>query len=277
MSKKLKTTLSVLGCGWLGLPLAERLLKKGYTVNGSTTSEEKLSILKKNGIDPFYMELTEERVKGEIFSFLNGAEVLIIDIPPGLRKDPESDFVQKMEHFITKIALSSIEKVIYISSTSVFEDDAEFSKHEEISLPNGKNSSSLQLQKVEQLLQKNANFKTTIIRMGGLLGNNRHPVKSLSGRNHIKNPNAPVNLIQQKDSIALIERVLEETKFGEIYHGVFPSHPTKKKYYQAVAKKMGLDLPDFDEVSASVGKEISSASTQEKLNFKFLNSIEDLP
>lgn len=273
MKKKINTTISILGCGWLGKPLAERLLKKGYSVNGSTTSEEKLEILKKKGIDPFYIELTEERTKGEIFSFLNGAEVLVIAIPPGLRKDPESDFVKKMKLFIIKIALSSVEKVIFISSTSVFKDDEAFTSYDEHSVPNGTSSSAVQLQNTEKLLQNNANFKTTVVRMGGLLGEKRYPAKFLAGRENVKNGNAPVNLIQQKDCIALLESVLEKDVFGDTFHGVFPSHPIKKEYYQEAAKKLGLELPVFDEVSASLGKRISSVKTQESLGLKFNHNI----
>ena len=34
--------VSILGCGWLGLPLAKSLIEKGFSVNGSTTSVEKI-------------------------------------------------------------------------------------------------------------------------------------------------------------------------------------------------------------------------------------------
>ena len=34
--------ISILGCGWLGLPLAVELISKGYKVNGSTTSMTKV-------------------------------------------------------------------------------------------------------------------------------------------------------------------------------------------------------------------------------------------
>ena len=37
----LMTKVAILGCGWLGLPLAIKLLKSGYHVNGSTTSEKR--------------------------------------------------------------------------------------------------------------------------------------------------------------------------------------------------------------------------------------------
>lgn len=31
-------TISILGCGWLGLPLAKKLVENQWIVNGSTTS-----------------------------------------------------------------------------------------------------------------------------------------------------------------------------------------------------------------------------------------------
>ena len=37
-----KTTISIIGCGWLGYPLALFLKEKGYQVKGSSRSEEKL-------------------------------------------------------------------------------------------------------------------------------------------------------------------------------------------------------------------------------------------
>ncbi|SHI87075.1 Nucleoside-diphosphate-sugar epimerase [Mesonia phycicola] len=266
-------TVSILGCGWLGLPLAERLIEKRFTINGSTTTLDKIKILKSKGINSFYVELTEEEIKGEVFSFLNGVKILVIDIPPGLRKNPNSNFVKKAEHLIKKIELSCIEKVVFISSTSVFEDALDFPEYNETSIPNGKSNSAQQLLSVEKLLQSNSHFKTTIVRMGGLIGENRHPVKFLSGRKGISSGDAPVNLIQQKDCIALIEKVLELDAFAEVFHGVYPSHPTKKDYYQEQANDRNLELPEFDENSTSTGKIISSTFTEEKLNFSFTCEI----
>ena len=33
--------ISIIGLGWLGLPLADHLIEQGYQVLGSTTSKEK--------------------------------------------------------------------------------------------------------------------------------------------------------------------------------------------------------------------------------------------
>ncbi|WP_321539617.1 NAD(P)-binding domain-containing protein [Flavobacterium piscinae] len=45
--------ISILGCGWLGMPLAKHLLQKGYSIKGSTTTETKLELLQNEGITPF--------------------------------------------------------------------------------------------------------------------------------------------------------------------------------------------------------------------------------
>jgi 3-hydroxyisobutyrate dehydrogenase-like beta-hydroxyacid dehydrogenase len=44
--------ISILGCGWLGFPLAKALLEK-VPHQWSTTSPDKISILEKAGIHPF--------------------------------------------------------------------------------------------------------------------------------------------------------------------------------------------------------------------------------
>ena len=50
--KEERKKIAILGCGWLGLPLAKSLLSKGYKVKGSTTSESKLEILENAGVLP---------------------------------------------------------------------------------------------------------------------------------------------------------------------------------------------------------------------------------
>ncbi len=51
--------ISILGCGWLGVPLAESLIKKGFSIKGSTTSEEKIEILTKKGIEAFLISIRQ--------------------------------------------------------------------------------------------------------------------------------------------------------------------------------------------------------------------------
>ena len=158
--------ISILGCGWLGLPLAKALLENSFAVKGSTTSVEKLSVLENSGIQGFQIELSETKIQGDVDSFLDNSKVLIIDIPPKLRGNSKEDFVSKIKNLIPFVEKSSIEKVLFISSTSVYGDTSSFdcaqddtlSVTEETEL-NPETESGKQLAQAEQLLQSNGLFQ----------------------------------------------------------------------------------------------------------------------
>ncbi len=261
--------ISILGCGWLGLPLAKKFLEAEHSVKGSTTSRVKLINLQKEGIIPYHINLLPDGILGDLTAFLSDAEVLVIDIPPGLKKDPEADFVGRIKNLKTYIEKSAVKNTIFISSTSVYEDRADFPIYTENDVP----TQNFQLHKAEQILNGNKDFQNTVIRFGGLWGPGRHPVKYLAGKKDIKDPDAPVNLIHQDDCIGIIEEVIAQGFWGETINAVYPNHPSKKEYYTNQAKKLNLDPPFFDKSTASKGKIIKSVKLQEKLQYKFKAKI----
>ncbi len=284
--KEERKKISILGCGWLGLPLAKSLLSKGYEVKGSTTSKSKLEVLKNAGISPFQIQLEEHQIIGKIEDFLKETDVLVIDIPPGLRKaiSPtlEMTFVNKVKTLIPFIEKSGIQKVIFVSSTSVYGDGFPIVELTESTQPNPDTESGKQLAITETLLQSNPHFKTTVIRFGGLLGDDRHPVKFLAGRMNVENPNAPVNMIQREDCIGIIEEILKHSETSEqhdnwewnqTFNAVAPQHPTRKAYYHKKAEILNLPLPTFAEDSESKGKIISSKKVETILGYSFQKEI----
>ena len=270
--------ISVLGCGWLGFPLAKSLLQKGFLVKGSTTTFEKISILENVGITAFQIALSEEEIKGDIDSFLFNSQILIIDIPPKLRGNSNENFVAKIQNLIPFIEKSSIEKVLFVSSTSVYSDNISIDLITEDTIPNPDTESGKQLLEAEKLLQNNSNFTTTVIRFGGLIGEDRHPIKFLVsrslGRENLENPDGPINLIHQLDCIGIIEAILKQVQndklsFGETFNAVAPFHPSRKVYYSKNAQELNLPLPKFDESKPSVGKSICSEKVEQLLVYTF--------
>lgn len=260
--------VSVLGCGWLGLPLAKALIADGFTVKGSTTSPEKVEILQKAGIDPYVVSLSEAGPVGDVDRFLEGSEVLVINIPPKA-KSGES-YVEKIRNLIPHIQNSGIEKVLFVSSTSVYADGNNVVNEENI--PNPDTESGRQLLATEKLLQE-ALPQITLLRFAGLIGEDRHPIHHLAGRKGIANPDAPVNLIDQKDCIGIIKAIIAIQAWGEVFNAASPNHPTRKEYYTAKAIELGLELPEFEEGKESVGKEIWSGKIIEALGFSFTKQI----
>jgi len=260
--------ISILGCGWLGLPLAKSLLQNGYMVSGSTTSVEKISALKNAGITPFLIRLSDVTIEGEMDSFLKNSEILIIDIPPKLRSDSSENFVGKIQNLMPFIENSSVKKVLFVSSTSVYSEENTTITVE--TFPNPDTESGKQLLEAEQLLQSNKNFQTTVIRFGGLIGENRHPIQFLAGRTNIENPEGPINLIHQMDCIGIIETILQQdSKGNETFNAVAPYHPTRKEYYTQKALELNLPFPQFNESKPSIGKLISSDKVERVLGYYF--------
>lgn len=276
------TQISILGCGWLGLPLAKSLIaKKRYSVNGSTTSENKLQILKDAGINPFLVILSEveralesESLSENINLFLANSKILIIDIPPKLRgtNAETSDsqrkiFVGKIQTLIPFIEQSSVKKVLFVSSTSVYGDENGLVNEKTILNP--ETESGKQLLLAEEILKKNQNFETTILRFGGLIGEDRHPVKFLAGKENLENPDAPVNLIHQNDCIQIIEEIINQSKWNEVFNAVAPFHPTRGEYYTQKAIELNLVLPKFSSEKSNIKKIISSEKIENILKYHF--------
>ncbi len=262
--------ISILGCGWLGMPLAKSLLEKGFSVKGSTTSLEKISVLESSGIQPFQIVLSEKHINGEIDSFLQNSEILIIDIPPKFRSTSSENFVKKIQNLIPFIEKSKIEKVIFISSTSVYADEPSTAlRVTESTKPNPETESGKQLLATEILLQSNENFKTTVVRFGGLIGDDRHPIHFLAGRKNIENPEAPINLIHQEDCIGIIEAIVKQECWNETFNAVAPFHPIRKAYYTQKAIELGLLLPEFVNSKIAVGKIVLSDKVKKVLDYHF--------
>ena len=135
--------------------------------------------------------------------------------------------------------------------------------------PNPDTESGKQLVQAEQLLQSNTNFKTTILRFGGLIGEDRHPIHFLAGRKNLDNPKAPINLIHQEDCIGIILKIIELNCWGKTFNAAAPFHPTRKEYYSQKAIEFNLALPEFNSESPTFGKTISSDKVENVLRYTF--------
>ncbi|MBG6060838.1 nucleoside-diphosphate-sugar epimerase [Flavobacterium sp. CG_9.1] len=261
------TKISILGCGWLGMPLAKALLQNNFLVSGSTTSEDKLKVLEQQGIMPFLIALSEKETTGNVTAFLENSKILIIDIPPKLRGSENENFVSKIRNIIPFIEKSVVTKVLFISSTSVYNDAAALVSEETVPQPD--TESGKQLLQTEQLLQNNSHFKTTVLRFGGLIGDDRHPIKFLAGRENLDQPDAPINLIHQEDCIGIIQKIISTHAWNETFNAVAPFHPSREQYYTQKAVDLNLALPKFISSTNSVGKIILGDRVETVLKYTF--------
>ena len=265
-------TIAIAGLGWLGQPLAYRLATLGYTVKGSVTSVEKATLLQQNGFTAYPLEISENGITGEIKALLSNVDYLMIMIPPGLRKKTGADYVLKMAHLLVAITESAVEKVILVSSTSVYSDSQ--GRVTEQDEPKPETIAGKRLLQVEELFINSEEIQATIVRFGGLIGGSRNPAKYLAGRKDLADGNAPVNLIHRDDCINILVEILKKDTFGKVFNAVNPNHPKKAEYYIHKAKELGLEAPTFAEGDADeVFKQVDSENLKTVLNYSFKTSI----
>ncbi len=226
--------ISILGCGWLGFPLAIGLINKGFKVNGSTTSVDKLNLLKANLIAPFLVQLGE--TDNDNFSAFLESQLLIINVPPGRNKENVNDYGVKMQSLADCISKSSIKKLIFISSTSVYEEFNELVNEDTQVL--SKSDGGNRMIRAENIFKDLKNIETTVIRMAGLIGPNRHPGRFFAGKENIPDGLVPINLIHLDDCIGIIEHVINNDLWNQTFNGSAPTHPTKMEFYDLASQQL---------------------------------------
>jgi len=245
-------TISILGCGWFGLHLAQSLITAGFTVKGSTTSNDKLAVLAETGITPFLLDLSTPIVKTDFFN----CEVLVIAVPPKARAGQAGNYVPAMQRLVEAITAYGIQRVIFISATSVYGDhNTEVDEH---TVPAPDTLSGEVLVTAENLFRNAEAFQTTILRFAGLVGPGRDPGRFFAGKTDIANGLAPVNLLHQADATGICKAVIEQSCYGYTVNACAPHHPARNDFYTKAAERAGLALPKFH---------------PEKLQWKIVNSV----
>jgi nucleoside-diphosphate-sugar epimerase len=257
-------TVSILGCGWFGKALAVKLMQEGIQVKGSATNVDKQAELSAMGIKAYVVNFPNIINNGP--EFFN-TDVLVISIPPKFRKGETELFIPKIESIIASIKQAGISKVIYTSSTGVYGDAQETVN--ELTIPEPGDEQGQLLLQAEQLLQAQTDFKTTVIRFGGLVGVGRHPGRFFTGKTNVPNGLSPVNLVHLNDAVGIAASVIESDAWGYVFNACHPKHPTRGDFYQWATQQAGLQLPSFiNELGTT--KTVESIQLKQVLGYQFL-------
>jgi nucleoside-diphosphate-sugar epimerase len=256
--------ISILGCGWLGMPLGEFLVDHDYTVNGSTTRSEKLYEIALRGMEAYQFDLDDERADFGDFFF---SDVVIIAIPPSSSKQ-ENGYQMQLERVKGLAEQAFVKNIILISSTSVYPDGNRMVSESDASFE-ALTRSGISLLEAEQILKSEHN---TVIRFGGLFGGNRQPGRWFAGKKDLQGAISPVNMIHLEDCIHIIQRIIEGEHWGETFNACAGEHPSKKEYYKNMAERLGLEAPEYVDGETS-WKIVSSDYLIEKMGYEFRRDV----
>ena len=258
--------ISILGCGWLGLPLAKHLLALGYPVLGSTTSAEKIPVIQNCGIHPFLLEAAPQ-LKGEKIAAFFDSSLLFLNIPFERHSEDPSFYKKQIFSVVEHIHRSRVEFVIFAGSTAVYPPTVRDATED---TPFRADSARAQvLLEVERLLLSDPKFKTTVVRFGGLYGPGRPLGRFLAGKKGLSGGGKPVNLIHQQDCLRVVSEIIGHDVRGEIFNAVSDCHPTRKALYTAAAKRAGLEVPEFLSEGRRPYKIVRNDKLKKRLDFVF--------
>lgn len=252
--------LSVLGCGWLGLPLAQELVRRGHQVKGSVTRAEKLGALAAAGVRGHRLELTPG-LEGDTEGFFD-ADALLITLPPG-RREPGVEARYPAQLKAALEATPPGTRIVFTGSTSVY---PELNRTVREADAGGEISASGRaILAAEAILRDRG---ATILRLAGLYGYDRQPGRRLAGR-EVNGGDARVNLVHRDDVLRVIVQVLEARVQNVTLNVCADHHPTRREVYSRQAERLGLEPPRFTQPHAQDYKCVSSEALRAQLGFTF--------
>lgn len=247
-------TISILGCGWLGYPLAIHWKNKGFRIQGSSRSRKKMALLEKNGIQPFLFDI-EDIHRNELWKPFLEVDILVIAIP--------NKNIEAHRHLSELLADSDVKQVIYTSSTSVYLPT------EDPVIEKDKVDTDNSLVAIEKIYQ-NTSTPSCILRLSGLVGPDRHPGRFFRRRPDAALAQVPINLIHLEDIIRVFDWIVDHLPCPEIYNVCSTEHPPKfdfySKAYEAYFRKSAQFQLDQDQ---SAYKVISAEKFAARTHLKF--------
>ena len=224
--------IGILGEGWLGGYLLQRLQENGFDVRGAKS---------------FGCYFRNNRWEGELPEFLEGLSYLIITIPSGASRNTSDHtegnlllFKQLIGHLKNNPNLT----VFYTSSISVYGKAVRvIDENTEL---DAKTSSAKVITRIEEEFENSPIQRFNALRLGGLIGEDRHPIYSLLSTQKGIASEELINFIDREDIFQCIQWLFDHPQEGPL-NLVAPFHPTKKEYYKRIAEERNLGLPIFSE------------------------------
>lgn len=261
--------VSIIGLGWLGMPLAISLIGKGYQVVGSKTSQDGLEAARMSGVDAYPLVMKPQpECDADDWELLLQCDVLIITLPASRLPEKGDIYRQSVQNLVNSALSEQVPRIIFISSTSVYGDvEGEMT---EDSPRHAVRASGKILIEIENWLNDLPNIRVDILRLAGLIGPDRHPGRFMAGKQALPEGHCGVNLVHQEDVISAITLLLAQPQGGHIYNLCAHMHPRKQDFYPAMAKSLGVESPTFTSSSKKLlGRIINGQRICHELGFEY--------
>ncbi|OSI36196.1 NAD-dependent epimerase/dehydratase family protein [Neisseria dumasiana] len=242
---------AILGMGYLGKALAEKLFEQGSrvaAVKKTLTSDDinlpvELNIADLNDPNIFQTAFWQKWADKLVWICL---------LPPSSAEH----YAPMLRQWLALAVQYGVRHVIYSSSTGVYGDKARACNEQ--SMPDPQTGSARKVLEAEQVFLNSGIPNIDILRFGGLYSADRHPLNSLLKRSGITGAEQPVNMVHKDFAVAALHHAVCTPGGVRIRNIIEPRHPSKREFYHAEALKLGLPEPDYDPTDTNGGKTVDT-------------------
>ena len=233
--------ITIYGTGWLGKPLAEKLVQNKFEV-----------------IAPNWRAKTYQSI--DYWKPMIESPIQVWSIPPRVKQNGPDFYEKILTEWTSFLQQNQVLKIVFLSSTSVYESSGDLITEESATNPESI------ITKAEQIII-NSGLPHLIIRLGGLMGGDRFVAKYYAGKT-VERANDPVNYLHQEDAVSFVSEAIQQNLSG-IYNLVAPEHPLRKAVVEASCRKHNLPFPVEFKSNENSSKIISAEKISEKLGLSF--------
>jgi nucleoside-diphosphate-sugar epimerase len=259
----------VVGCGYVGQPLAEKLAKAGHEVFGLSRKPPEFG----GGIVPIACDITRrEELKG-----IPRTYDVVVNTASSSKGGAAEYRAVYFEGTRNLLAHLQFQKYIWTSSTSVYaQNDGGIVTEESPAEPPA--ATSRILRETEEVILKEG--PGIVLRLAGIYGPDRGHLfqQYLRGEARIHGGGGRwLNMIHRDDAVGAIMAVLEKGRAGEIYNVTDDQPVTERDFFTWLAQKLKRDLPPAAPEADLAGrkrgvtnKRVSNRKLREQLGYAFV-------
>ena len=251
---------SILGLGYLGRPLSQKLYE-----HGSRVAAIKRSLTSDDINLPIHLDTLDLNQDSAFPSADRACDTTIwqhhADKPVWFCLLPPSSlthYADTVKQWAELARACNVQHLIFTSSTSVYGDKAR--ECDETAISDPQTESARQILAAEQYLLDSGIPNIDILRLGGLYCAERHPVSRLVQKQNIPGGNRLVNIVHRDIAVETLFQTTLHPNGRRIRNIVEPRHPTRRDFYTAEAAKLGLPPPDFAPDGTGGGKIVNTVS-----------------
>lgn len=238
----------IVGCGYVGLPLAAELLRQGHEVVGVRRTEAGAAELRAAGITPVVADIAEPgfaRPEGRF-------DWVVFAAAAGRAAGTEAYravYVEGLARVAGQFATEPPKKFVYTGSTSVYgQTDGSVVKETAVTAPAAAEGRLLVEAEQRLLAAARGGLPAVVLRLAGIYGPDRLGIMDRLVRNEVRiagQGQRYLNMIHRDDVVGAVLAALRSGRPGEIYNVVDEEPVAEVTFYTWLAETLGKWTPPF--------------------------------